>query len=123
MQKSLKTHYEDELSKGWILNALSKLSSCPKYPSAPAISEISSSYSRSKVCDLYQRALEYQKLTKFKWALKQSSQLVVDPSLTFLSDFVQKAKDKGAKAYEPKKNITGWLTSLNLENKDNQSLF
>jgi len=53
--------------------------------------------------------------------LKQSSQLVVDPSLKFLSNFVQKAKEKGAKAYEPKKTITGWLSSLNLDNKDSQA--
>lgn len=70
------------------------------------------------MCDLYQRALEYKKLNKFKWALKQSSQLVVDPNLTFLSNFIQNAKAKGAKSYEPKKNIAGWLSSLTLENKD-----
>ena len=121
MQKSLNSNYEDDLTKGWILNSLSKLASCPKFPSAPTIAEITLNYSRSKVCDLYQRALEYNKLTKFKWALKQSSQLVVDPSLTFLSNFVQKAKEKGAKAYEPKKTITGWLSSLNLDNKDTQA--
>lgn len=118
LQKSLSAHYEDDLTKGWIINALSKLSSCPKFPSAPAITEIASSYSRSKICDLYQRALEYKKLVKFRWALKQSSQLVVDSSLNFLSAFVQKAKEKGAKAYEPKKTVQGWLTSLNIDSKD-----
>lgn len=121
LQKALSSHYEDELTKGWILNALSKISSCPKYPSVPAIVEIASNYSRSKICDLYQRALEYKKLTKFKWALKQSSQLVVDSSLNFLSAFVQKSKEKGAKSYEPKKSISGWLSSINIENKDNSA--
>ena len=118
LQKSLSAHYEDDLTKGWIINALSKLSSCPKFPSAPAITEIASNYSKSKICDLYQRALEYKKLVKFRWALKQSSQLVVDSSLNFLAAFVQKAKEKGAKVYEPKKTVQGWLTSLNIDSKD-----
>lgn len=121
LQKALDAHYEDDLTKGWIINSLSKLSSCPKFPSSPAINEINSLYSRSKICDLYQRANEYKRLNKFKWALKQSSQLVVDPSLNFLSNFVQKSLERGAKPYDSKRTVASWVASLALENKDLQT--
>lgn len=121
LKKSLEAHYEDEFTKGWILNALSKLTSCPKFSPSVDIAQLSEKYSRSKICDLNQRANEYKRLTKFKWALKQSSQLVVDPALNFLSGFVQKAIEKGAKTYDSKRTTSSWIAGLALENKEAQN--
>lgn len=48
--------FEDELTKGYILNALSKLSSVPIFPNQSLVQDILDKFSTSKYIELSQRS-------------------------------------------------------------------
>lgn len=118
------SHFEDDITKSWLLNSLSKLSSLPNFPLElqKTLDTTIQAYARSKHSDLSQRSVEYRSLKNYRWALRQSSLLEIDKDLAFLNAFVLKAKNAGAKAYDPKKNVGNWLSSLAGGEKDGKDI-
>ena len=109
----LKGHYEDETPKGWILNAIGKLSSCPKYvPGSGETDNMWVYFSRSKNWDIYQRSVEYKQLSKYKWGLRESSLISLDKSLSFLNSYVQKSLAAGAKPFDQNRGVKSALSGF-----------
>lgn len=74
------------------------------------INQIFAKYSRSKILDIQQRSLEFQRFSK-SFAQRGS----VDPSLSFLSSYVDKAIARGAKKYEPNRPSKNIARNLGID--------
>ena len=55
--------------------------------------------------DVSERAMEYRKLAKYNAALRISDSVSFDPAMPFLKGFIEDAKKKGARDYQPKMAI------------------
>ncbi|EGR32873.1 hypothetical protein IMG5_068280 [Ichthyophthirius multifiliis] len=97
--------FEDKNTRGWMLNALAKLSSCPAFSMQEELAQCFDYYADSYNPEVASRAKEYKILSKYNAALRQSQALVIDPKLNFLNDFIEKAVMNGAKKYEQSKSM------------------
>lgn len=109
---------EDDLTKGWVLNAMAKLSVCPACTMPPEVLQKYERYSRSKLMDLQQRSLEYGALPRYCGALNHSSSMKVDSKLGFLATFVEQAKARGAPQYSRTKLKGPIAILMNLTTRD-----
>jgi len=101
---------DDDSTKGWILSALSKLAAIPGNGKRDEILAKFNKYSNSKYVDIQNRAIEYRVLSKYG----SSSDVEVDTSLSFLINFVEEARRKGARPYDPSRRTAALIAGAGL---------
>jgi len=62
--------FEEPNTRGWILNALAKLSSCPAFSLQEQVAGCLDYYSESRTLEVADRAIEYKILSKYNAALR-----------------------------------------------------
>lgn len=62
--------FENISTRGWVLNALAKLSSCSAFTMQEEVADCFEFYSDSKSEDVSSRAVEYKILSKYNAALR-----------------------------------------------------
>lgn len=113
--KSLSIEYEDRSTKVWVLNALAKLSSSKAFQQHSEVKAVLEEHSVSDDMILSERAMEYRKLAKYNAALRLSDNLSFDPAMPFLKGFVDEARKKGAKEYQPNLAVNRTVDVLELK--------
>jgi len=106
---------EDELTRGYILTAITKLHATMGFVENPKVESVMFDYLASKHCDVQQRAIEYKAmrenqskickdiLTKIPLNEAQIISQGFDFELKFLDSFVQEKLASGSKEYDYKK--------------------
>lgn len=108
---------EDELTRGYILTAITKLHAAINFEENPKVDVVMEDYLCSKHVDVQQRAIEYKILKDLSLSGKVSNTIMTkiplnenqinnqsfDFELTFLSDFVQSQLASGKKDYDQRK--------------------
>lgn len=64
------TSFEDVITRGWVLNALAKLSSCSAFSMSEEVADCFEFYSDSVAGEVSNRAVEYKILSKYNAALR-----------------------------------------------------
>eukprot|EP00347_Sterkiella_histriomuscorum_P013326 403365145 len=117
---------EDELTRGYILTAITKLQMIMNFEENPKVEMVMEDYIQSKHVDVQQRAIEYKQLrenhqrisstimTKIPLNENQILTQAFDFELSFLNDFVQTQLSSGKKEYDQRKRQAGDLNGLDL---------
>ena len=92
----LNKNYEDEMTKCFLINAISKIHSNINYLELNFINEVIEKYSRMKNPELQQRCLEYKRIKEknIQLFLNNNNEQKIDFNLEFLKEY-SKAKNNG----------------------------
>ena len=102
--KAMGWRFESDLTRGWIVTALLKISHGTL---TEEVKETISKYSSSRNEDIQQRCYEFAGFStrvQTPFTLTGAYNERFDPNLSFLNDFVQRQVASGARVYNPEKN-------------------